>query len=141
MQRRSPSITSRSVLVATFLFGLLLASAAWAQGDTAPGDAAIDACHNKESTADIVACLDGLTAQWDKRLNANYQTAIKRADPGAVAPLRASERAWLEFRKQRCNYVAAVPGTIASILGSDCFLRMTKARAEELAEDAKGLGE
>ena len=136
MRRNSLGLASRFLSTATLASSLLLSSAVLAQDD-----AAIDGCHNKESTADIVGCLNRLTAQWDKQLNAAYQTAIKRAEPEGVGPLRASERAWLEFRKQRCSYVAAVPGTIASVLGSDCFLRMTKARAEELVEDAKGLGD
>ena len=116
------------------LLGLLPTRAVWAQDN-----GAIEACHNKVSTTEIVGCLDGLTAQWDKRLNAAYRVAIKGADPNAVEPLRASERAWLEYRKQRCYYLGAGPGTIGQVVASDCFLRMTKARAAELAEDAKGM--
>ncbi len=136
VQRYVAGMTVRSTAILVLLWGLLLSGPAAAQDDKA-----IEACHDKQSTSDIVDCLDRLTMTWDKRLNAAYQVAIKRADPEALVPLRASERAWLEYRKQRCYYVGAVQGTIARILGADCFMRMTKARAEELAADAKGLGD
>jgi len=135
MRDSSPKTTVRLFAAALLLAGMLLAGAAWSQDDRA-----IDACHNKESDTDIVDCLETLTAQWDKQLNAAYQAALKTADADAVGPLRASERAWLEFRKQRCYYLGAGPGTIGRVVASDCFMRMTKARAEELIEDAKGLG-
>ncbi len=131
-----PSIPLRCLAIFSAVSAIMLLPPGTAR---AQDDRAIEACHNKGSTIDIVGCLDGLTAQWDKRLNAAYQVALKRADPDGVAPLRAAERAWLEFRKQRCYYLGAGPGTIGRVVASDCFLRMTKARAEELTEDAKGL--
>lgn len=103
--------------------------------------AALDGCHNKASTMSIVECLDGLTKQADRRLNAGYQKALKSVDPSGVPALRAAERAWLEYRKQRCSYVSAGSGTIVQILGADCMAQMTKARADELEQDSKGLGE
>ncbi len=135
MQRLPGFLPSRLGQAAMLLSGLLLSGAAWAQDDPA-----IDACHNQVSTTEIVGCLDALTATWDKQLNAAYQAALKKADPDATTPLRASERAWLEFRKQRCYYLGAGPGTIGRVVASDCFMRMTKARAEELKNDARGLG-
>jgi uncharacterized protein YecT (DUF1311 family) len=113
----------------------IVSSAAWAQDDNA-----IEACHNLPSTPDIVECLDKVNAQWDKRLNAAYQRALKSVDPAGVPALRAAERAWVEYRKQRCSYLSSGPGTIVRVIGADCFVRMTKARAVELEEDAKGLG-
>ncbi len=136
MQRYVRSRIGRSV-PALVLFCFLLPSGSV----SAQEDKAADACHYKQSTPEITDCLDKLTAAWDKRLNAAYQAAIKRADPAAVAPLRAAERAWLEYRKQRCLYRGTVEGTIGSVIASDCFMQMTKARTEELTADAKGLGE
>lgn len=117
-----------------FVMGILISTASWAQDEKA-----IEACHNLQSTVDIVGCLDKLTAQWDRRLNAGYQKALKSVDPSGVPALRAAERAWLEYRKQRCSYLSAGPGTIGQVVGSDCFLRMTRARAVELEQDSKGL--
>ena len=123
--------TSATVL----LLGIALAGPAWGQADKESV-----ACHNKDSTVDIEDCLGKLTAQWDKQLNAAYQAAMKGADPSATTPLRAAERAWLEYRKQRCYYLGAGPGTIGRVVAADCFYEMTRARAEELMNDAKGLG-
>jgi uncharacterized protein YecT (DUF1311 family) len=126
----------RTLPATVFTVGIVISTGSWAQDDKA-----ITACHDRQSTMDIVGCLDRLTAQWDKRLNAAYQTALKSVDPAGVPALRAAERAWLEYRKQRCSYLSAGPGTIGQVVGSDCFLRMTRARAEELAQDSKGLGD
>jgi uncharacterized protein YecT (DUF1311 family) len=106
----------------------------------AQNDKAVDACRNLPSTVAIVDCLDKLTRQWDRRLNIAYQTALKGIDPSGVPALRASERAWLEYRKERCTYLSAGPGTIRQVIASDCFLSMTKARAEELEQDSQGPG-
>jgi uncharacterized protein YecT (DUF1311 family) len=124
----------RRLLVAVYAI-CIATSAAWAQDDKA-----IEGCHNLQSTPDIVDCLDKVNAQWDKRLNTAYQKALKSVDPAGVPALRAAERAWLEYRKQRCSYLSAGPGTIGRVIGADCFVMMTKARAMELEEDGKGLG-
>jgi uncharacterized protein YecT (DUF1311 family) len=120
---------------------LMLPGPAWAQGAAQQDDPETAACHGRASTLDIVDCLGRLSARWDARLNAAYQAAVRAAGGGAEPSLRAAERAWLEYRRQRCAYVSAVPGTIAQVIGADCMLRMTKARAEELAADLRGLGE
>jgi uncharacterized protein YecT (DUF1311 family) len=106
----------------------------------AQDDKAVEACHSKESTVDIVDCLSKLAAVADKHLNIAYQKTLKSVDPSGVTSLRAAERAWLEYRKQRCYYLSAGPGTIGQVVGSDCLLRMTMQRADELDSDSKGLG-
>jgi uncharacterized protein YecT (DUF1311 family) len=115
--------------------GALLAEQARAADEN---DQAIEACHGRQSTVEIVECLGTLNEQWDKRLNEAYQAVLGKADPSAVAPLRASERAWLEYRQQRClyAYMSEGGGTMRQILAADCFLRMMIARTDELAADA-----
>jgi uncharacterized protein YecT (DUF1311 family) len=135
MDRPALARLGRPVPAFVLLLSTLLAAPAQGQADQ---EGVV--CHGKESTLEIVDCLDDLTAQWDKQLNAAYRTAMKDADPSATTPLRAAERAWLEYRKQRCYYLGAGPGTIARIIASDCFYLMTKARAQELTVDAKGIG-
>ena len=105
----------------------------------AQDDPQIEACHQL-STADMSPCFDKLIQQWDRRLNAAYQKTLKTVDPAGVPALRAAERAWLEYRKGRCTYLSAGPGTIGSVIGGDCMVRMLKSRALELEEDSKGLG-
>jgi uncharacterized protein YecT (DUF1311 family) len=118
-----------------FAVCLIAPLAAHAQGD----DRQIAACHQL-STADMSACFDKLMKQWDGRLNVAYQKTLKTVDPSGMPQLRAAERAWLDYRKNRCGYLAAGPGTIGAVVGGDCMVRMTKARALELEEDSKGLG-
>jgi uncharacterized protein YecT (DUF1311 family) len=86
------------------------------------------------------ACFDKLMKQCDGRLNVAYQKTLKTVDPSGMPQLRAAERAWLDYRKNRCGYLAAGPGTIGAVVGGDCMVRMTKARALELEEDSKRLG-
>ncbi len=102
----------------------------------AADDPAENACHNKDTTVDIVECLNGLTGRWDKRLNQAYQNALKASEsaPRKVSLLRA-ERAWLQFRSENCGWYDAQEGTIREIAGADCMLSMTRRRATEL-EDA-----
>ena len=49
----------------------------------AADDPAADACHQKDTTVAVMDCLNGLTAQWDKRLNAGYQAALKASESEA----------------------------------------------------------
>ncbi len=102
----------------------------------AADDPAADACHQKDTTVAIMDCLDGVTAQWDKRLNAAYQAALKASESAArkEALIRA-ERAWLAFRSANCGWYDAQEGTIREIAGADCMLDMTRGRTVEL-EDA-----
>ena len=129
------NFTQRASLGTVFAACIVSSVASWAQDD-----GAIEACHNLQSTVDIVDCLSKVNTQWDKRLNAAYQKALKSVDAAGIPALRAAERAWLEYRKQRCTYLSEVPGTIGRVIGADCLVRMTRTRALELEEDAKGLG-
>jgi uncharacterized protein YecT (DUF1311 family) len=106
---------------------------------SAQSPAAIEACHNKQSTLEIVDCLETVGKLADKHLNAAYQKALKGIDPAGIPALRASERAWLQYRTQRCAYLTAGGGTIMQVVGADCMVQMTKARADELDGDSQGL--
>jgi len=123
-------------VIATFtiVIGLLTPTEAYAQDDPQ-----IAACHEL-STADMSDCFARLMKEWDVRLNSAYQKTLKSIDPSGVPLLRAAERAWLDYRKNRCAYLGAGPGTIGAVVAGDCMVRMTKARALELNEDSKGVG-
>lgn len=84
------------------------------------------------STYDMVQCLMAKTAQWDKRLNAAYQNALKAALPKQREQLRIAQRLWVQYRDANCLYWRLGEGTIASIEAGDCMYRLTRARAEEL---------
>jgi uncharacterized protein YecT (DUF1311 family) len=118
----------RSIAV-TLMLTLAVPSLAWAQ------DAENEACHHRPTTIDIVQCLDGLTAKWDKRLNDAYRAAMNASENEVrKASLVRAEVAWIKYRDENCGWYGARQGTIRQIFGADCLMTMTKARAVELEE-------
>ena len=123
----------KSLIVASVL--------AFASGTAAAQSAsAIERCHGMQSTAEMVDCLGKVGVDADRHLNAAYQAALKGIDPRGTQAMRESERAWLEYRNKRCASISSGDGTITRVIAADCMVQMTKARADELDEDAKGLG-
>ena len=88
------------------------------------------------STLEMVECLKGQTAQWDKRMTIAYQQALKDAVPQQHEQLRAAQRLWIQYRDANCLYYGLGEGTIAGINAGECVRNMTEARAREL----EGLG-
>ena len=86
------------------------------------------------NTMQIVECLKGKTAQWDKRMNIAYQKALKDAAGKQQEQLRAAQRLWIQYRDANCLYYGLGEGTIARVEAGECMRDMTKARAEELEE-------
>ncbi|MGN6571952.1 MAG: lysozyme inhibitor LprI family protein [Pseudolabrys sp.] len=84
------------------------------------------------STPEMVACLGAKAAQWDKRLNAAYKSALDAAQGEQREQLRAAQRLWVQYRDANCAYYFMGEGTIARVEAADCTYRMTRARAEEL---------
>jgi uncharacterized protein YecT (DUF1311 family) len=85
-------------------------------------------------TPDIVACVRIETAQWDKRMNAAYQKALKEGEAPRQEQLRTAQRLWIQFRDANCLYFDMGEGTIASIDAAECVRNMTEARTHELEE-------
>ncbi len=120
-------IMRRTVIAAASV--LVLMSAARAE------DAPEPSCDG--NTFQMVECLKGKTAQWDKRLNAAYQKALKDAVPAQRDPLRAAQRLWIRYRDANCLFYGMGEGTIARLDAGECMRSMTEARAREL----EGLGQ
>ena len=113
-------ISAAAVLIGTAAFAF-----ADEQGDAEP--------HCDGSTYEIVECLKGQVAQWDKRLNAAYQQALKDAvSPQQAEQLRKAQRLWVQFRDANCLYYDLGEGTIARIETGYCSKDLAKARALEL---------
>ena len=94
------------------------------------------ACLNKPdaSTQSMVECIDAEVRIQDGKLNAAYKTAMASLPKDQQEKLRASQRAWLEFRKLDCDvFYGEQTGTIARLESNQCFLRKTAERADELA--------
>jgi len=88
------------------------------------------------NTYQMVECLKGKTAQWDKRLNVAYQKAVQDAQPAQRDQLRAAQRLWVQYRDANCLYYGMGEGTIARLDAGECMRSMTEARAKEF----EGLG-
>jgi uncharacterized protein YecT (DUF1311 family) len=84
------------------------------------------------STYEMVECLKGKTAQWDKRMTIAYQRMLNAGGPKQREQLRVAQRLWIQYRDANCLYYGLGEGTIARIEAGDCMLRMTKERALEL---------
>lgn len=112
-----------AAFAAAALVGAAVSAYAGDQGDPDQG------CDG--STYEMVECLKGKTAQWDKRLNAAYQNALVAAQPKQREQLRVAQRLWIQYRDANCLYYGLGEGTIARLEAGDCMLRMTKSRALE----------
>jgi uncharacterized protein YecT (DUF1311 family) len=86
------------------------------------------------STPEIVDCVNFKTAQWDKRMNAAYQKALKEGEARRQEQLRTAQRLWIQFRDANCTYFFMGEGTIARIDAAECVRNMTEARARELED-------
>jgi uncharacterized protein YecT (DUF1311 family) len=118
----------RICLGAALMAALVSTAGAGDQGDP---DQACDG-----STFEMVDCLKGKTAQWDKRMTIAYQQAIKDAPQQQRDQLRAAQRLWIQYRDANCLYYGMGEGSIARIDAGECMRNMTEARAREL----EGLG-
>lgn len=83
------------------------------------------------STAGMIDCNTREWAVWDERLNRFYNSALKGADPKLAAALRQTQRAWLQWREQRCKLPAIENegGSIVGPLYTDCMLGTTARQA------------
>src|SRR4051794_27632408 len=103
----------------------LLASAAFA-GDKEEPSVACDG-----NTYQMVECLKGKTAEWDKRMNVAYQQVLKSAGLKQRAQLRVAQRLWILYRDANCLYYGLGEGTIARLDAGECMRSVTEARARE----------
>jgi uncharacterized protein YecT (DUF1311 family) len=116
-------------LLITIVALVALAPAAHA-GDQRDAGAGCDGV----STPEIVNCVMAKTAQWDKRMNAAYQKALKEDEPKRQEQLRTAQRLWIQFRDANCLYFDMGEGTIARIDAAECMRNMIEARARELED-------
>ncbi len=84
------------------------------------------------NTREMVECMSGLTARWDKRLNDAYQKLLQDMAPKQRDQLRAAQRLWIQFRDANCLYYGLGEGTIARLEAGECMRSMTQSRALEL---------
>jgi len=84
------------------------------------------------TTYGMSQCMQKQSELWDKRLNAEYSAALKRASPQERPWLRRAQRLWVRYRDANCRMYSNHEGTVAQLWSAGCPLEMTKRRALEL---------
>ena len=113
-------------------------------------------CKNALTTADVLTCSVRDYHSADLIMNRQYRAAVAsmvamdgaRSVPGDKRAsyyntLLASQRAWLKFRDAQCaaeGYMAR-GGSMEPLLVTSCMEELTKARAKQLNDLTKGLGD
>lgn len=119
----------RRLLLAAVLSCAIPAASPGAADPPAPDGAP---CGDGLTTAAIVACIDGRTRIWDRRLNAAYAALQRRIEAGQRDPLRTAQRLWVQYRDANCRFYGSQDGTIRLIHAAECSRAMTQDRALEL---------
>ncbi|MDD8023520.1 MAG: DUF1311 domain-containing protein [Paracoccaceae bacterium] len=104
--------------------------------------AASDACQTQpggSSTAGITACIGAETQAWDDLLNVQYKarrSEMLAQGGGLNDKLLDAQRAWIAYRDAECSLETARwgEGTMRAIVGANCLMGMTAARAIELRD-------
>jgi uncharacterized protein YecT (DUF1311 family) len=115
---------TRAVFV--LLAALLAAGSARAEGWVEPEQR----CDG--NTRELVDCLIDRAAQWEKRMTAAYEQALKDAEPAQREKLIAAQKLWFQYRDANCEYYGLGPGTYARIQAGYCMKDLTATRAQEL---------
>ncbi|GGO81490.1 hypothetical protein GCM10011348_20650 [Marinobacterium nitratireducens] len=120
------------------IFALAAASASLAD-ESHPLDRRLDDCLSLEenaSTAGMLDCIDDAARRWDTELNNNYRRLLSQLTPSRQERLRASQRAWLQYRDRERDAADAIygglEGTMYLPMHAMRVLRITSTRALEL---------
>ena len=109
---------------------LALLALAW----SAPAFA--DVCDKADTQMALNQCHGDAAAKSDAALNQAYRTLMAhwKDDAKAVAMLKASERAWVAYRKAECDLQAlpTVGGSIQPMIVSMCVKTLTDDRVKLL---------
>ncbi|MBP2169541.1 uncharacterized protein YecT (DUF1311 family) [Erwinia toletana] len=85
-----------------------------------PLDSALESCLNSHSsTVGISQCYDAANKSWDKEMNRQYQTVMKKLNSEQKAKLRDAQRNWLKYRDSWLaaakSWYLAEQGTMAGV--------------------------
>lgn len=91
-------------------------------------------CSNASTTAAMLSCEQTRYTAADKSLQATYQHLLQAAPVSTRIKLKASQAAWLLYRKAESDYQAdaAAGGTLAPVLRITTLADLTQARATDL---------
>lgn len=105
---------------------------------------AIEQCEQKSKHIEqLSACLDGIKNQADKELKTwtNNQVFVLKelmkstGRSSALDIFRRSQRNFEQYRENNCRwqYLQISPASGASVAYKKCYIRLTKAKSQELA--------
>ena len=119
---KRPAFAAAAKLSILFLPLLVLPSSAHAQ------------CEDKQTTMEMVNCMDGEVKRADAELNRVYQAALKKHRPENAVKLRKAQRAWIAFREAQCQAEGSIyeGGTIQPIVEAHCRVKLTQERTKDL---------
>lgn len=84
-------------------------------------------------TAEMLSCIGEELYVQDARLNSVYKKLGSQITPARKQQLTAAQRLWIKYRDANCNYYADPDGgTAEALFSSECVLRETTERANEL---------
>lgn len=83
-------------------------------------------------TTEMRSCIHQEVDLQDKRLNEVYKAFMKRLPSEQKESLRQAQRLWIKYRDANCGFYFQIPGTMMQVMASDCVLRQTHDRANEL---------
>lgn len=84
-------------------------------------------------TVAILACNTVEAEKQDKLLNANYQSYLTGMNSEVKQNFIRAQRLWVKFRDENCGAFTSqeADGTLAAIVASSCYLKMTAERAND----------
>jgi uncharacterized protein YecT (DUF1311 family) len=94
-------------------------------------------CGEKNSTVEVVDCVQKKTNVADQRLNAAYKALQAQIDANQRQSLLAAQRLWLQYRDANCAFYGAQDGSIRQVQAAECLRSMTEDRAGELEKAMK----
>ena len=97
---------------------------------------AADECQNANTTYEIGACMAEKLEQQEVEMQ--HYLAESRArytdDELIVESIEKAQQSWLSYRQEQCGSIYNIwrDGTIRSIMGLSCSIRMTKLRTHQI---------
>ena len=97
---------------------------------------AADDCSNASTTYDIGVCMTEQLEQQEVTLQHYLAEARARyaENDEVVASIEKAQQSWLVYRQDQCSSIYNIwkDGTIRSIMGLSCSIRMTKLRTHQI---------
>jgi uncharacterized protein YecT (DUF1311 family) len=81
----------------------------------------------------VAICWANQSDIWMRRVEAEYEKALKRVDPEMLPHVRKAQAAWVKYANLKCSQWDDTEGTISMRRKSLCELETYRSRAEELA--------